>query len=182
MAAKKVKEEAIFTNEKKEEFLNCDTIEKLKTFLDNYDIKGVDKFGNNILHYYLNNEQSFKLKWDKIIPEILNRGLDINAKQSTGQFGRSPLHLSVFCQRKEITEYLINSGADVNSRDAYGKTVLSVAVSRYCYLEQDGFFIELLINRGADVYLENNYGISAISLARNIENYDVAKYFEQFDK
>jgi len=54
MATKKVTEEATFTNEMKAEFLNCDTVEKLKTFLDSYDIKSIDKFGNNILHYYLN--------------------------------------------------------------------------------------------------------------------------------
>ena len=85
MATKKVKakEEAIFTIEKQAEFLNCDTIEKLQTVLDNYDIKGFDKFGNNILHYYLKNEEAFKLEWDKIIPEILKRGLDIDEKQST---------------------------------------------------------------------------------------------------
>ena len=181
MAAKKVKvkEEVIFTNEKKTEFLNCDTNEKLQTFLDNYDLKGFDKFGNNILHYYLNNEQSFKLKWDKIIPEILNRGLNINEKQSKGAYGRSPLHMSVFSKQKEITEYLINSGADINSTDANGNTIISTAVMRY---EDDGFFIELLINHGADVHLENNYEVSAISFARSIANYDVAKYFEQFGK
>ena len=180
MATKKIKVETIFTPEIQLEFLNCDTIEKLQTFLDNYDIKGFDKFGNNILHYYLKNEEAFKLEWDKIIPEILKRGLDIDEKQSTGQFGRSPLHMSVFFKRKEITEYLINSGADVNSTDANGNSILSTAV--YWYQGQDGFFIELLINRGADVHLENNYEISAISLARSISNYDVAKYFEQFDK
>jgi ankyrin repeat protein len=180
MATKKVKEEAIFTDEIKVEFLNCDTVEKLQTFLNNYDIKSFDKFGNNILHYYLKNEQSFKLKWDKIIPEILIRGLDIDEKQSKGVFGRSPLHMSVFLAQKEITEYLINSGADINSTDANGNTILSTAVM--WDREHDGFFIELLINCGADVHLENNYEVSAISLARNIANYDVAKYFEQFDK
>lgn len=179
MVKKKVTEEAKFTNEVKTEFLNCDTIEKLKSFLDNYDIKSFDTYGNNILHYYLKNEQSFKLKWDKIIPEILSRGLDINEKQSKGAFGRSPLHISVFSKQKEISEYLINSGADINSTDTNGNTIISTAVT--WYREQDGYFIELLINHKADVHLENNYGVSAISLARDISNYDVAKYFERFD-
>jgi len=179
MATKKVKEEATFTNEIKVEFLNCDTVEKLQSFLDNFDIKSFDKSGNNILHYYLNNEQSFKLKWNKIVPEILSRGLDINEKQSKGIYGRSPLHISVFLKQKEITEYLISAGADINSKDANGNTILFTAVMWY---EEDGFFIELLLNRGADVHLENHHGVSAISLARSIANYDVAKYFEQFDE
>ena len=79
MATKKIAE---FTNEMKAEFLNCDTLEKLQTFLDSYDIKSIDRSGNNLLHYYLNNLQSFKLKWEIIIPEILSKGLDINEKQS----------------------------------------------------------------------------------------------------
>jgi len=178
MTAKKITEEAIFTNEQKTDFLNCDTIEKLQTFLDNYDIKSSDKAGNNILHYYLNNKQSYKLEWDKIIPYILAKGLDIDEKQSNGAFRRSPLHLSVFLKQKEIAEYLIDSGADVNSTDANGNSIVSTAVM--WYREQDGFFIELLINSGADVHMENNHGISAVSLARSIGNNDVAKYFEQF--
>ena len=174
MATKKTTE---FTNEMKAEFLNCDTFEKLQTFLDSYDIKSIDRNGNNLLHYYLNNLQSFKLKWEIIIPEILSKGLDINEKQSKGAFQRSPLHLAVFLKEKEITAYLTDLGADINSVDANGNTIISTAVM--WYREQDGFFIELLINRGADVYLENNHGISAISLARSIADNDVAKYFEQ---
>ena len=180
MATKKIKIEAMFTPEIKVKFLSCDTVKKLQTFLDDYDVKSFDNFGNNILHYYLKSEEAFKLEWEKIIPEILIRGLDINEKQSDKRFGRSPLHLSVFLKQKEISEFLINSGADINSTDANGKTILSTAVT--WYREQDGFFIELLINRGADVHLENNYGVSAISLARSVSNYDVAKYFERFDK
>ena len=179
MAKKKVMEEAKFTNEVKVEFLNCGTIEKLKSFLDNYDTKSFDTNGNNILHYYLNNEKSFKLKWDIIIPEILSRGVDINQKQSKGAFGRSPLHMSVFLKQKEIAGYLINSGADINSTDANGNSIVSTAVM--WYREQDGYFIELLINHKANIYLKNNHGVSAISLARDIANNDVAKYFEQFD-
>jgi len=95
------------------------------------------------------------VEWNKVIPEILKKGLDIDEKQTKGAFGRSPLHLSVFLKQKEITEYLINSGANINSTDANGNTVISTAVMRY--REQDGFFIELLINRGADVHLENNH-------------------------
>ena len=180
MTKKHETKKATFTNELKMEFLNCETVEKLQNFLNSYDIKSFDNFGNNILHYYLKNIQSFKLTWDTVIPEILNRGLDINERQSKGAFQRSPLHMSVFLKQKEITEYLIGLGADINSIDANGNTIITTAVT--WYREQDGFFIELLINCGADIYLENNHGISAISLARSIANYDVAKYFEQFDK
>ena len=163
-----------FTNEMKVEFLNCDTIEKLQTFLDNYDIKRIDKSGNNILHYFLNNEQSLKLKWDIIIPEILSRGLFIDEKQSKGAFQRSPLHIAVFLKQKEIVEYLIKAGANINSVDANGNSIVWTAVMEY---RGDGYFIETLINHGADIRKKNNHGMSAINLAKTIANNDVRKYF-----
>ncbi|MDR2861924.1 MAG: hypothetical protein LBV07_05195, partial [Syntrophobacterales bacterium] len=88
MAKKKEVKTETFTNEMKVEFLGCDTVEKLKTFLNNFDIQSSDMFGNSILHYYLNNRKSFILTWNILIPEILNRGLNINQTQSQGAFGR----------------------------------------------------------------------------------------------
>jgi ankyrin repeat protein len=126
----------------------------------------------------LNNRKSFILTWNILIPEILNRGLNINQTQSQGAFGRSLLHLAVFLKEKEITAYLLNHGADINSIDTNGNSIISTAVIRY---DGDGYFIELLINRGADVYLKNNYEVSAIGLARSIANNDVSKYFELFE-
>ena len=173
MTAKKVAPE--FTNEMKVAFLNCETVEKLQTFLDHYDIKSIDKNGNNILHYFLNSEHSFKLKWDKIIPEILSRGLYIDEKQSKGAFQRSPLHIAVCLKQKEIVEYLIKSGANINAVDANGNSIVWTAVMEY---RGDGYFIETLIHHGADIGKKNNHGISAIKLAKTIANYDVRKYFE----
>lgn len=164
-----------FTNEMKVDFLNCDTIEKLQTFLNCFDIKSIDKTGNNILHYFLNNEQSFSLKWDKIIPDILSKGLDINEKQSKGAFQRSPLHIAVFLKQKEIVDYFINQGADINSVDANGNSILWTAVMKY---DGDGYFIETLIGHGADIHRKNNHGVSAIELANTIANNDVMKYFD----
>lgn len=176
MTKKKTNYDISFTNELKVEFLSCDTLEKLTAFLGNYDINSVDGSGNNILHYYLNSIQSFSLSWDIIIPEIVKKGLNINTKQQKGAFGRSALHMAVFLRQKEIATYLVSLGADINSTDANGNTVISTAVM--WYREQDGFFIELLLNHGANVHQKNNHGISALELAKSIANNDVLKYFK----
>ncbi|NDV68300.1 ankyrin repeat domain-containing protein [Dysgonomonas sp. 25] len=175
MAKKKIIEAETFTNEMKVEFLNCDTVEKLRVFLNNYEIDNSDKFGNNILHYYLNNTKSFALAWNIVIPEILNTGLDIDKKQSKGEFGRTSLHIAIIQEEKDIAKYLIHQGANIDAVDANGNSLIWTAVMKY---NGDGYFIEMLIKNGADVYLENNYEVSAIDLAKSISNKDVAKYFD----
>jgi len=180
MAKKNTIEEAKFANELKIKLLACDSAEKLEAFLNEYEIDSLDNSGNNILHYYLNNITSFSLSWKVVIPCILQKGLDINQKQAKGTFGRSPLHISVFAKEKEISEYLITMGADVNSTNKTGNSIISTAVM--WYREQDGYFIELLLKHGADIYLENQSGISAIGLADSIASSDVAKFFKDFDK
>lgn len=162
-----------FTDNAKGDFLNCETTEKLRLFLDRYDLSGFDKFGNNILHYYLKNIGAFKLGWREIIPEILRRGLGIDQKQSSGN-GQSPLHIAIQLKEKDIFAYLIESGADVNSTDANGNSPIWIAVMGY---RGDGYFVETLLQHGADGRIKNNAGVSAIKLAKTIANYDVEKYF-----
>lgn len=95
MAKTKDLKNTTFTDDVKERFLGCTTPDELRRVLDGYNIGDTDKSGNNILHYYLNNIKSFKLGWREIIPEILSRELDINQKQTGGQFQRSALHIAV---------------------------------------------------------------------------------------
>jgi ankyrin repeat protein len=167
----------MFINEDKLRFLDCNSFEDLQSFLENYDINEIDDFGNNILHYFLTNIKTFNVAWNDVIPEILNKGLDINVKQNKGAFKRSPLHIAVLIKSKEITDYLIDKGADINSTDANGNSILSTAVMRY-WTDRDGYFIEKLIQCGADPFKENNYGHSAYSSACSIDNSDVGKFFE----
>jgi hypothetical protein len=58
--------------------------DKLENALNGYNIHEHDKFGNNILHYYLNlihNTKNEKhLNSEKVIDEFINRGLSINEK------------------------------------------------------------------------------------------------------
>ncbi|WJS95695.1 ankyrin repeat domain-containing protein [Flavobacterium johnsoniae] len=154
---------------------NSNFIEFKETLTD-YNILEVDNFGNNILHCYIKESENLKMSYKDVIDIILSKGLNINQKQSKGNFKRSPLHLAVFMKLENIVNYLIELGADVNSTDANGNSIIWTAVM--FYRDQNGFFIEKLIKSGANINLENNNGISAFCLANSISNSDVKKFFK----
>ncbi|MDM5065652.1 ankyrin repeat domain-containing protein [Aeromonas salmonicida] len=139
--------------------------------LDDFDIHECDEFGNNILHYYIKESKDVSFDYKDVICAILRNGLDINDKQSKGPFKRSALHIAVFMKLTNIVDHLIELGADVNSTDANGNTIINTAVM--WYRNQDSYLIERLINSGADIFIKNNHGVSAYSLAQAINNFDV---------
>ena len=133
----------------------------MQTLID-YDIKSKDKYGSNLLHYYIMNYDSIVHPAGVIISEFIKKGLDINDKRKDG---RTALYLSVQYQLKGIFELL--------------NTPLWEAVMRY---RGDGFFIEQLLKNGANPDIKNNYGVSPKSLARTIANYDVRRFFNNDNK
>lgn len=148
--------------------------------LDDYNINEHDEFGNNILHYYMKHIKELSLDFEKIFKSVLSKGLNIDDKQSIGSFKRTCLQLSVVLNLKNVFDYLINNGADVNSTDANGTSVLSTAVINYLKNPSNyGYYISELLAHNADAKLENKDGISASSLANSISNSDVNKYFIQ---
>jgi hypothetical protein len=94
---------------------------------------------------------------------------------------------------KDITEYLINNGADINAVDAYGNTPLWCAckskkpeiveylinkgaqINKYNFIKQTPFMVavrdlpektvEFLIHRGADINAKDDQGNTALDLA-----------------
>lgn len=141
-----------------------------------YDIKSKDKYGSNLLHYYIMNYDSIVHPAGVIISEFIKKGLDINDKRKDG---RTALYLSVQCQLQDIFEILLNSNADLDIQNVNGNTPLWEAVMRY---RGDGFFIEQLLKNGANPDIKNNYGVSPKSLARTIANYDVRRFFNNDNK
>ncbi|AWG25833.1 ankyrin repeat domain-containing protein [Flavobacterium kingsejongi] len=157
--------------------LNSD-YESLKESLNDYDINSFDTNGNNILHYYINSNQSVKIKPELVIDLLVSKGLDINQKQIKGAFKRSPLHISVFIKQQEITDYLIKLGADINSTDLNGNNILMTAISRIKFGENGEYFIKKLIENNADINQLNNHGRSAkMSGIENEGNEAIHKYF-----
>lgn len=154
--------------------------EKFKNCLETYNIDDYDKFGNNILHYYLKTKEAKKISTKKILNALINRGIDINQKQKDKQYGYSPMHFAVITKNIEAFDYLIEKGADINAQNINGNTILSSLVFYYKRdIDTYSEMINILLNKGADAHLKNNYGVSAYSLAHSIANSDVKKFFKQ---
>lgn len=146
--------------------------------LDTFNVNEQDKFGSNILHYYLINFETIKIPFKEFIEKLIDLGFDIDKKQSSGVFKRSPLHLIVQLNLREVFDFLINKDVDVDSVDGNGNTILSTAVINYNKdKESYGHYISVLLKNNADPGIENAYGVSALSLSRDISNSDVGRYF-----
>jgi len=74
--------------------------------------------------------------------------------------GRSLLHWAVACKKKEIFDYLIQKGININGTDIQEKTPMHVAV-QFKNEEYFGFLIELQPNDD----WKSNYGASLLELA-----------------
>jgi ankyrin repeat protein len=80
----------------------------------------------------------------------------ISAKDKAG---KTALHIAAEYNHKDVAEFLIASGADVNARDDEGGfTPLDLALSCYHYMD----VLELLIAKGANVNTTSNQGVTPL--------------------
>lgn len=93
--------------EMKLELLNSNSDNFIQALTD-YDINSKDKYGSNLLHYYIMNNKEITLPANMIISELIKKGLDINEKRKDG---RSVLYLSAQYQLKDVFELLLNLDA-----------------------------------------------------------------------
>lgn len=156
------------------ELLNNDLNKFIQSIAD-YDISGYDQYGNNILHYYILNNEAITIPAKEIICEFLSRGLDVNSKQ-TKKDCCSALYLAVQVRSKELVALLLEMNAEVDLQDINGNTPLWQAVMNY---RGDSYFIDLLLKYGAKPNLKNKHGVSPKKLANTIANYDTKKLFDK---
>lgn len=122
--------------------------------LPDFDILTTDSFGNTLLHLYLHkimerHHASALDDWEFYVSCLLNAGIPIDAKNK--RLGATHLNMSLACHNKELCEYLIQHGADVNAVDRYGKSILVCAILSRNGTEWDETIIPLLIENGADI-------------------------------
>lgn len=130
---------------------------------------------------------------------LFSRGADINAVNSRGEQalllaawkGKLPavkwllehgaatnrpplqwtaLHYAVFAGQKEVAEYLMDQGADINARSPNGSSVLMMAA----YEGKDELAIRLM-ERGADPKIRNENGNTALDWAMKYDHTKVAR-------
>jgi ankyrin repeat protein len=107
---------------------------------------------------------------------LIQNGFDIEAKTSNKSVFGTALHLAASLKEKDIFNYLIDIGANVNAVNSYNNSILFTCVMNY-EDDDDAYYIKTLIEHGANMFQENDAGISPIALAHSIANYDVKKYF-----
>ena len=78
------------------ELLSDDSNRFIQALID-YDINSKDKYGSNLLHYYIMNYKSIVHPAGVIIPEFVKKGLDINEKRKDGRPGRTCARLPSAC-------------------------------------------------------------------------------------
>jgi len=80
------------------------------------------------------------------------------------------LHCAVDSDSKELVEFLLNKGIDINNTGGLGMTPLYLAIDH-------GFYdiAELLINKGANINFKDEDGFSCINRAAFRGFYDIAK-------
>lgn len=79
---------------------------------------------------------------------------DANLLHGLDDRGFTLLHVAVEGDFKDIAEYVIQRGIEVNEPDSYGYRPLHLVKSKA--------MAELLISKGADVNLRDNYGLAPL--------------------
>jgi ankyrin repeat protein len=95
------------------------------------------------------------------VASLLDAKADPNAVTDFGLTpARAALKLSVISERKRVISLLLDHGADIESRDEHGFTLLMLAAEN-----KDKEIVELLLARKADVSARNQGGLTALHLA-----------------
>ena len=107
--------------------------------------------------------------------EDLARSLEEGVDPSVGdRAATTPLHFAAQSRNAGAVRLLLDRGADVGARNAFGATPLWTAF--FNARDDDHGVIAMLLDAGADLDAENSAGVSARKLADMIANYDLKKY------
>ncbi len=102
------------------------------------------------------------------VRELINNEFDPNYLES----GKSLLHLIAKTMEVDIAKKLLDRGADVNIRDAYGNTPVMEALSEYDRKDfKDDAMVNLLFQNGASKESVNNYGVGVQTMLETVRKY-----------
>lgn len=135
--------------------VSYDFIDIAFALLDEINFKEQKEFGKQLLF------SAIKQGHRNITDTILSKGIDVNTifNYST-ELETFPLGLTVMQGSSEMTEFLIERGANVNATYGDGTGLLHYAVSK-----NSPDMVKILIDNGADILAEDNERRIAIELA-----------------
>jgi uncharacterized protein len=133
-----------------------------------------DNQGATALHHAVTSSEALK-----IIPHLLVKGADVNAR-AAGLSHETPFMAAknLFFQHRpvcgaKVLQLLAQNGADINSADESGYTVLISAV-----VNDKPELVRLMIELGADADHQANDGLTAIGWARELGFVDIIDLLE----
>ncbi|MBU1668930.1 ankyrin repeat domain-containing protein [bacterium] len=100
---------------------------------------------------------------------IESGNMDVNFQN---KYGWTPLHMAIRRDRREMVEYLVGQGADIDRVDGAGWTPLMEAV-----MDDMPELCKLLLDNGADVTIANARGGTAPMLVQKFGRSSMVKYF-----
>lgn len=84
------------------------------------------------------------------------------------------LHIAAKLGKREMIQYILSKGLDVNIRNGYGETALHVA----CGKNKDLSMIKFLVSKGADIEICNSIGDTCVEVAQRNSFHDAILYFQ----
>jgi predicted Fe-Mo cluster-binding NifX family protein len=155
----------------RKELINNYRLEKNITLYENikpFYIAGTEELTNEAMEMALDWRSGFFnylifIKSEELVEELKNKIIsdDVKLLINNTRNGATPLNLAVSTENRELVDFFINNGANLEVRDnIYGDTVLLNAARK-----NNTEIVDLLINKGANLKATNNIGENAISIA-----------------
>jgi len=142
------------------------------------DVKAADVDGATVLHYAVLAPRALEL-----LPLLLRHGAEIN-RAAAGRGGETPLFAA--CQwffegrdrslGAKVFTLLAQKGADLNTADHLGNTLLMVAA-----MNRKPDMMRLLLTLGADPRLKNGEGLTALDYARSLKFEEIEHLLQAAD-